>query len=276
MVGKEVFDKLRELQDILARKNQLEVEIKEAPEKLGKLKELLARYKESYIKKNTEYELMRQTINALKADLFAVEQRLEHAEKSMDSVTTQREYDALDKEIQEATKKENELRKEILKNETAYKRLDEEIKEDENSILQQDKELNDRNDVINQEIEAKQKELDSLNAAEKQLSPDLDSDTLFKFDRIIRNKHGIGIVPVQGNVCMGCHMILSAQFAIEVREGKNIMYCPYCSRILYYEESDSDSVQEMLFDDSDMGSLADLDSFDDGSGESSDSDSFAD
>ncbi|MGP1576098.1 MAG: zinc ribbon domain-containing protein [Treponema sp.] len=276
MVTKEAFDKLRELQDILARKNQLEIEIKEAPEKLGKLKELLARYKENYIKKNTDYESMRQNINALKADLFAVEQRLEQAEKSMDSVTTQREYDALDKEIQEATKKENELRKEILKNETTYKRLDEEIKEDENSILQQEKELNDRNEVINQEIAAKQSELASLNAAEEKLSPDLDSDTLFKFDRIIRNKHGVGIVPVQGNVCMGCHMILSAQFAIEVREGKNIMYCPYCSRILYYEESDTDSVQEMLFDDSDMGSLADLDSLDDASDEAAESDSLAD
>ena len=259
MVGTEVFDKLRELQDILARKNQLNTEILEAPQLLVKQEELLARYKANYIKKNTDDEEIRQTIGALKAELFETERRRENAEKGMDGITTQREYDALDREIQEATKREAELRKEILKNESIHKRLDEEIKTEEGMIQQQEKELDERKAAIEAEITEKKHELDTLAEGEQRIAPDLDSDTLFKFDRIIKNKQGIGIVPVQGNVCMGCHMILSAQFAIEVREGKNIMYCPYCSRILYYQESGQDSAENMIFDDMDMGSLADLD-----------------
>ena len=259
MVTEEVFDKLRELQDILARKNQLESEISDAPKLLVKHEDLLARYKTNYIKKNEDYEVKRQTVNTLKADLFETEQRREHTEKGMDSITTQREYDALEREIQEATKKEAELRKEILKDEAVCKRLDEEIKSEEEMIERQEKELTERRDALEKDIAAKKDELASLAAGEQRLAPDLDRDTLFKFDRIIKNKQGIGIVPVQGNVCMGCHMILSAQFAIEVREGKSIMYCPYCSRILYYQESSLDSAQDMMFDESDMGSLADLD-----------------
>lgn len=259
MVTAEIFDKLRELQDILARKNQLDAEILEAPQLLVKQEELLAQYKTNYIKKNTDDESIRQTISALKAELFEAEQQRERAEKGMDGITTQREYDALDREIQEASKKEAELRKEILKNEAIHKRLDEEIKNEEALIKQQEGELDERKAVIEREISEKKDELTSLVEGEKRIAPALDSDTLFKFDRIIKNKQGIGIVPVQGNVCMGCHMILSAQFAIEVREGKNIMYCPYCSRILYYEESEQDSSEDMVFDDIDMGSLADLD-----------------
>lgn len=259
MVTEEVFDKLRELQDILARKNQLESEISDAPQLLVKHEDLLARYKTNYIKKNEDYETKRQAVNTLKAELFETEQRREHAEKGMDSITTQREYDALDREIQEATKKEAELRKEILKDEAVCKRLDEEIKSEEEMIERQEKELTERREALEKEIAAKKDELAALAEGEQRLAPDLESDTLFKFDRIIKNKQGIGIVPVQGNVCMGCHMILSAQFAIEVREGKNIMYCPYCSRILYYQESGLDSAQDMMFDEADMGSLADLD-----------------
>ena len=259
MVTAEIFDKLRELQDILARKNQLDSEILEAPQLLVKQEELLAQYKTNYIKKNTDDEAIRQTIGALKAELFETEQKREHAEKGMDNITTQREYDALDREIQDATKKEAELRKEILKNEANHKRLDEEIKNEEALIKQQEQELDERKAMIEKEITEKKNELAELAEGEQRIAPDLDSDTLFKFDRIIKNKQGIGIVPVQGNVCMGCHMILSAQFAIEVREGKNIMYCPYCSRILYYQESDQDSAEDMIFDDMDMGSLADLD-----------------
>lgn len=259
MVTAEIFDKLRELQDILARKNQLDSEILEAPQLLVKQEELLAQYKTNYIKKNTDDEAIRQTIGALKAELFETEQKREHAEKGMDSITTQREYDALDREIQDATKKEAELRKEILKNEANHKRLDEEIKNEEALIKQQEQDIEERKAMIEKEIADKKNELAELAEGEQRIAPDLDSDTLFKFDRIIKNKQGIGIVPVQGNVCMGCHMILSAQFAIEVREGKNIMYCPYCSRILYYQESGQDSAENMIFDDMDMGSLADLD-----------------
>ena len=259
MVTAEIFDKLRELQNILARKNQLDSEILEAPQLLVKQEELLARYKTNYIKKNADDEAIRQTIGALKAELFETEQKREHAEKGMDGITTQREYDALDREIQDATKKEAELRKEILKNEANHKRLDEEIKNEEALIKQQEQDLDERKAMIEKEITDKKNELAELAEGEQRIAPDLDSDTLFKFDRIIKNKQGIGIVPIQGNVCMGCHMILSAQFAIEVREGKNIMYCPYCSRILYYQESDQDSAEDMIFDDVDMGSLADLD-----------------
>ena len=53
-------------------------------------------------------------------------------------------------------------------------------------------------------------------------------------------------------------MILPGQYANEVREGENILFCPYCSRILYYEEADENS-QESYFSIDDAGSLADLD-----------------
>ena len=52
-------------------------------------------------------------------------------------------------------------------------------------------------------------------------------------------------------------MILPAQFANTVREGENINFCPYCSRILFYEETGEEEVYDFSFDQA--GSLADLD-----------------
>ena len=68
----------------------------------------------------------------------------------------------------------------------------------------------------------------------------------------------MGIVAVKNGVCTGCHMILPAQFANTVREGESIMFCPYCSRILFYEEADED-IDESYFRFEETGSLADLD-----------------
>ena len=56
---------------------------------------------------------------------------------------------------------------------------------------------------------------------------------------------------------MGCHMILPAQFANNVRLGEEFVFCPYCSRILYYEESAEG--EDEFFDAEDSGSLSDLD-----------------
>lgn len=88
----------------------------------------------------------------------------------------------------------------------------------------------------------------------------MDSEVVFKFERIIKNKMGIGIVAIKGNVCMGCHMILPIQFANEVRIGEDFIFCPYCSRILYYEESAEG--EEDFFNAEDTGSLSDLDEMD--------------
>ncbi len=57
-------------------------------------------------------------------------------------------------------------------------------------------------------------------------------------------------------------MILPAQFANEVREGEKILFCPYCSRILFYQESEEGD-NTNYFAMNDTGSLNDLDdSFD--------------
>ena len=82
-------------------------------------------------------------------------------------------------------------------------------------------------------------------------------EILFKFQRIIQ-RNSEGIVSVRNGVCSGCHMILPANFANEVREGEDINFCPYCSRILYYEEVSEDQAED-YFDIGAAGSLSGLD-----------------
>jgi hypothetical protein len=95
------------------------------------------------------------------------------------------------------------------------------------------------------------------NGLGKDITPGLDPDVLFKFERIIRSKLGLGIVAIKGGVCTGCHMILPAQFANLVRSGEEIVFCPYCSRILFYQEAEQG--EQDFFDEEDAGSLSDLD-----------------
>jgi len=257
-----VFETLKTLQDILSEKIGLEQKIQESPKLLTTQEELLARMKKNFIEKSQDYERARTSEAEYRNFLAEAEAKRERAEKNMESISTQREYEALDKEIEDAAGKEQEFRNKLQREVRIVGELDEEIKQTQALIEQQEAELDQRRREIETETASKEAQLRTLAEQESSLAVDLnDHDVLFKFERIIRNKMGRGIVAIKGGVCMGCHMILPAQFANNVRQGEEIVFCPYCSRILFYEESEQG--EENFFDDENSGSLSDLDDMDD-------------
>ena len=87
---------------------------------------------------------------------------------------------------------------------------------------------------------SKEELLKALKEEEAEVVPGMEEDILFKFERIIRNKSGLGIVPVSNGICNGCHMILPKQFVNDVRRGEDILFCPYCSRILFFQDAETE------------------------------------
>jgi predicted nucleic acid-binding Zn-ribbon protein len=257
MVTENDLDKLRTLQDILSEKIKLEHEIQEIPKILGTQEELLTRLKRTFIEKNQEYEKVKVAEEELRNLLNEAEAAREKAERTISEINTQREYEALDKERHTAEEKESQYGKELQQKEKLLMELDNQIQQNTALIEQQEKELAERRAGIDAEIAEKKQQAEGLLKKEKKLTEDIDSEVVFKFERIIRNKMGLGIVAIKGNVCMGCHMILPAQFANNVRLGEEFVFCPYCSRILYYEESTEG--EEVFFDTDDSGALSDLD-----------------
>lgn len=254
MVMTEIFNKLKSLQLILGRKYELEAKINEAPKQLDAQDVLLDRMRKEFIEKNHAYEDVKAKVLELKRELDEAVSAREAGEKNMDSITTHREYEALEKQITEASSKENEVRKELQKEEKALAELTDSIKMTEDMISAQESDINESRRALDGQLEGLKSELSELSAKENEIIPGLDQEVLFKFQRIIQ-RNSEGIVAVKNGVCTGCNMILPAQFANEVHEGDAILFCPYCSRILFYEEADDDA-QEAYFDDT--GSLSDI------------------
>ncbi|MCR5699080.1 MAG: nucleic acid-binding protein [Treponemataceae bacterium] len=259
----EVFDKLRSLQDVLSEKYELQSEIEEAPKQLSSQGELLARLKKELIEKNAEYEEVKAKVARLKVELSDVEAEREKSEKSMDDIQTHREYEALDKEIKDATEKSHTIRKDLEKEEKTLAELNDTLKGSLEMISAQEEDLNSSKASLDSEIDAKKVKLQELEKKEAEFSEGIDPEIIFKFTRIVKSKHNKGIVAVKGNVCDGCHMILPAQFANDVHAGDKIVFCPYCSRILYYQEIEGEEEQYYQMEDSESLIDADGDDFDD-------------
>lgn len=255
MVMTEIFNKLKSLQVILGRKYELENKINEAPKQLDSQGILLDRMRKEFIEKNHIYENIKEKVLQLKRELDEAVSARESGEKNMDSITTHREYEALEKQISEASAKEAEVRKSLQKEEKSLAELNDSIKTMEEMIKAQENDISESRKTLDGQLDNLKAELVNLNNQENEIIPGLDQEVLFKFQRIIQ-RNSEGIVAVKNGVCTGCNMILPAQFANEVHEGDSILFCPYCSRILFYEESE-ENTQETYFDDA--GSLADID-----------------
>ena len=261
MLMEEVFGKLQEYQEILTRRVGIEREVDEIPRALETQTELLTRFKRSFAEKRAEFEAAETRVRELKQALTAAEDAREHAEKAMDGISTQREYEALNKEIRDSGDKEQTVRKDLQREERALAEAEEELQKLESVIAAQEAEIEEKTQKVNSETSVKQSEIEALKAEEKRTSEGIDKDVIFKFERIIRNKQGVGIVPVRGVVCTGCHMILPAHFVNEVRVGNKIIFCPYCSRVLFHQESAEDSGD--MITEIESGSLSDLEDYSD-------------
>ena len=234
----EVFDKLRTLQEILSKKYEVEQEIEDIPTALATKTELLRRLKQTYIRKNDDLAKTKERIKSARIKMLDAEAEREKYEKQMDIIKTQREYEALDKEIRDSTTREQDLRLELQNLEKVLEEMQVNIEKEEVMIQKQEEELKAEQSRIKHEVREKTKILQKMEKEEEKITPGIDEEILFKFERIIRSKSGLGIVPVIDGVCTGCHIIQNPQFVNDVRLGEAIMFCPDCSRILFFQDEE--------------------------------------
>lgn len=252
----EIFDRLSTLQDVLGQKYRLEREIETLPKQLDSQDELLARLRKEYIEKNKSYEELRAEVGRHKEELAAAESARESGEKNMDNISSHREYEALDKQISEARDREAAIRKSLLSEEKRLSELNESLKADESMISAQESDLGAARDALNEKINGFRDEVSRLGERESEITDGLNQELVYKFQRIIQ-RNAEGIVAVRNGVCTGCQMILPGQFANEVRDGEKILFCPYCSRILFYQEVNEDEAEDYSSLE-ETGSLADF------------------
>jgi Zn-ribbon protein, possibly nucleic acid-binding len=74
-----------------------------------------------------------------------------------------------------------------------------------------------------------------LNAQRVTLAAKVDKAILAKYDRILKGKDGLAVVPVAGDSCQGCFRILPSQVIHEIKTKKDLICCGSCARILYIE-----------------------------------------
>ncbi|MFP4153515.1 MAG: nucleic acid-binding protein, partial [Alkalispirochaeta sp.] len=137
----ETIEKLKVLQDILSQKYTLEQEIEELPRTLATKKELVNRLKKSFLEKNERFDEARRRVADLRVRLQEAEADREKYESQMDQISTAREYDALEKEIRDASEREQQHRRDLQREEKELEEQRTRLEREEAMIKTEEEEL---------------------------------------------------------------------------------------------------------------------------------------
>ncbi len=75
--------------------------------------------------------------------------------------------------------------------------------------------------------------LRELEAEHVKLAEQVEADALYLYERLFVKKGDAAVVPLEHEICGGCHMKVPAQVASQVRGDHLLTQCPNCGRILY-------------------------------------------
>ena len=94
------------------------------------------------------------------------------------------------------------------------------------SIARQTKDLEAKSATL-------QSQLEELSKERAEIAGKIDEDLLGRFERLFKSKGDAVVVPLEHEVCTGCHMKVTTQTAHRAKAGKEIVSCDNCGRILY-------------------------------------------
>jgi uncharacterized protein len=151
-------------------------------------------------------------------------------------VKTNKEYQAMLKELEVLEKKNSECEDEIIyaleemdKSKTRVAEKEKEVLAFKQSCSKDLTQIELELDTIDQEFERLSKEREKLEAS-------LSKDLLKRYETIKSRRNGRAVVPVWKGVCDGCHMNIPPQMYIELQKAEELMECPFCSRIIYWDK----------------------------------------
>jgi predicted nucleic acid-binding Zn-ribbon protein len=192
-----------------------------------------------------EYEAQTQELENLKKQKLETEKEVAEMEEGIKSsrqrlmeIKSNIEYKAMLKEI--AFKEDQRDQKE-----TRVLELLELMEGQNQSIAEQTQRLQDQRELVSNrtgEVEAEvaklKGELAVLEKQRKELRKGVPAQLLKRYEFIRQRRNGTAISPVTEGVCFGCHMNILPQQFIDLQKGVEIIQCPHCQRILYWQEEE--------------------------------------
>ena len=191
-------------------------------------------------KKNAEQakarlDAARKDQRAKEKDLEVVQAKRSKNEARLYEVKTNKEYSAVLIEIEEIKQEKARMEEEVLVLMEAQERLTGDIREAETRFKQRESEGRGQEATLKEQLRGIEADLAGVRTERRELAGKLPANILADYDRILRARAGLALVPVtKPNFCGACRMTITPQRLQELRAQSSLIPCESCGRYLYW------------------------------------------
>ncbi|MGA1197460.1 MAG: zinc ribbon domain-containing protein [Candidatus Latescibacterota bacterium] len=239
---RESLFKLLELQEIDKEIDVLRQSQNDFPSEIEQLQNELKIARDHLDTKQKQSEELEKNRRTLERDIEAVNQDLQKHQERLNEITTNREYDAVQHEIEALTIRKNEQESLILETIESVENITSKLEGDREYFKELEKERNERIEELTAKLNSVETHVKGWEKKRSAIEPNVERRPLNQYNRIRRVvKGGVAVVAVLKNSCGGCFRQLAPQRMVEARRGDTLMRCENCGRILVWVESEDHS-----------------------------------
>ena len=235
---------LVELQVLEDKKSQLIRGYNDTPKRLAEIEQEVTRYEQVLLTRRAEGEHARKLHRTLEQSIADLENRIARSKIRMNEVKTNKEYQAILREIDDFKSEIRRREDEALEVMEQIESVTRELKTLEREFEVHKARLEADRKILEEESERLKERLGQLDAVAAEIRAKIEPTLLKRCDSLLARQSGVAVAPVEAGTCKICHLNIPPQKFIELQKDEAIMQCPHCHRFLFWAGNEAYQVME--------------------------------
>jgi predicted nucleic acid-binding Zn-ribbon protein len=208
------------------------------PLELEKLHALLTAQEEQQEEERRRIEELEKGRIEMEGELELENERIKRSQLKLLEIKTNKEYQALLKEIEAGKEHNGQREEEIIRMLDEIDQLKTDYATSRERVHKEKEEIEKEAAQVKEQMVKVEQDIDHWQQTREEILKETDADLLKRYTALKEKRNGIAIVLVKNEGCQGCFVNIPPQMYNEVQKNKEIILCPNCHRILYWENKD--------------------------------------
>ena len=224
------------------------VELQKIDSEIYRLKKELATFPALQKKREDEFEKKKTSLKAAEAELktgqlkqkeregelATKEEKIKKLQAQLYQLKTNKEYSAMELEIRGLKADNSLLEEDILRLIDTVEQAKGKCAAEKDALAADEKKLKEEIASLQRKTSELAASASALEEKRRAYPPNIEPKLLSQYERILKGREGLALVPVRNGSCGGCHIGLPPQTVNEVQMQEKLIVCEDCARILYW------------------------------------------
>ncbi len=191
--------------------------------------------------KNAVLQSFEEERQGLEENLRTETDNIAKSEARLHDIKTQKEYQAVSKEIATAKKVKAELEEQLIQKLAQADELKTEIASLDDNALNLNENIATQKSDIQRKIDEIETSIATENSVRQSVAGGINASVLKRYTRLRERRHGLAVAEARNGSCLGCNMNLPPQVYNDLFKADTLISCPHCQRLLYLHQEENAS-----------------------------------